>query len=66
LLGPGYSYEFKLQVGEKEFDVEFEDLLDGTYQIELPVSEKEMAEIKEKELDVDITFHNNLIWRGKL
>ncbi len=66
LLGPGYSYEFKLQIGKKEFDVEFEDLLDGTYQIELPISEKEMVEIKEKELDVDITFHNNLIWRGKL
>jgi len=58
LLGPGYSNEFKLQVGKKESDVEFKDLLDGTYQIELPV--------KEEELDVDITFHNNLIWRGKL
>lgn len=66
LIGPGYNYEFKLQVGKKEFDVEFKDLLDGTYQIELPVSEKEMVKIKEKDLDVDITFHNNLIWRGKL
>ena len=66
LLGPGYSHELKLQVGKKEFDIEFKDLLDGTYQIELPVSEKEMVEIKEKDLDVDITFHNNLIWRGKL
>ncbi len=66
LLGPGYSYELKLQVGKKEFDIKIKDLLDGTYQIELPVSEKEMVEIKEKDLDVDITFHNNLIWRGKL
>jgi len=62
LLGPGHSHEFKLQAGKKEFDVEFKDLLDGTYQIELP--EKEMVEIKEK--DLDITFHNNLIWSGKL
>ncbi len=66
LLGPGYSNEFKLQLGKKEFDVEFKDLLDGTYQIEPPISEKEMVGIKEKDLDVDITFHNNLIWRGKL
>lgn len=66
LLGPGYSHELKLQVGKKEFDIEFKDLLDGTYQIELPVSKKEMVKIKEKDLDVDITFHKNLIWRGKL
>jgi len=64
LLGPGYSRKFKLQAGEKEYDIEFKDLLDGTYQIELP--EKEVEEIKEKGLVVDITFRKNLIWRRKL
>jgi hypothetical protein len=64
LLGPGYSRKFKLKAGEKEYDIEFKDLLDGTYQIEVP--EKETEEIKEKGLDVDITFRKNLIWRRKL
>ncbi|MFX0033151.1 MAG: VWA domain-containing protein [Candidatus Hodarchaeota archaeon] len=64
LFGPGYSHKFKLQAGEKEYDIEFKDLLDGTYQIELP--EKVVEEIKEKKLDVDIIFRKNVIWRRKL
>ncbi|GAH21511.1 unnamed protein product, partial [marine sediment metagenome] len=58
LLGPGYSHEFKLKAGKEEFKVEFEDLLDGTYQIEVPVSEKE--------LDAEITSQDKVIWKVKL
>ncbi|MFX0075762.1 MAG: hypothetical protein ACFE96_09985, partial [Candidatus Hermodarchaeota archaeon] len=66
LLGPGYSNEFKLQSGKEYFDIEFKDLLNGTYQIELPQSEKEMIKLEERDFEVKILFRGNLIWIGKL
>ncbi|MFX1295653.1 MAG: redoxin domain-containing protein [Promethearchaeota archaeon] len=66
LLGPGYSQNLKLLVDKKELDVNFNDLLDGTYQIELSESKKEILEIKEKSLKLYITFQKILIWEGIL
>jgi von Willebrand factor type A domain len=61
LLGPGWGHEIKATAEKSSFDVEVVDQLDGTYQVEIPLSKK----ARHKTL-VHISLQGRLIWKGTL
>lgn len=61
LLGPGLGHEFKVIIGKKELEIEVEDRLDGTYQIELS---QPRTKAKRDHLPVNIMFRGRSVWKG--
>jgi peroxiredoxin len=61
LLGPGYEQKFKLAMGKRTMDAAVDDLLNGTYLIDLTTG----AEKKKKE-PVQLLFQKTVIWKGEV
>lgn len=62
LLGPGRASEIGAAIGGQALGTQVEDLLDGTYQVQLLLAEREWAEIRDKHARVNITFQSRVIW----
>jgi hypothetical protein len=61
LLGPGYEHKFRRVTGKKTAAVPVEDLLDGTYLIDLTIGAE-----KKKQEPIKILFENTVIWEGQV
>ncbi|MFC2049636.1 VWA domain-containing protein [Chloroflexota bacterium] len=64
MLGPGLSDEFKVLVEKRPFEAKVEDMLDGTYEIEILHLEK--VKVKEKYIRVSIKLQGSDLWTGKI
>jgi len=62
LLGPGYTSEFEALIEKKVVKVEVEDLLDGSYQIEMLFPEREWIRLRKERKALELTFHKIRIW----
>jgi hypothetical protein len=60
LLGPGFADELKLFLGKQQTKPNIEDLLDGTYRIEV----LEGRDILAKTQPIRLIFKNKTIWTG--
>ena len=56
LLGPGHGEQIALRAGEEVFDVKPEDLLDGSYEVEVLLPAERWAMFKEKDLAPELLF----------
>jgi hypothetical protein len=61
LLGPGYEQKITAVKGKQRMEADVEDLLNGTYLIDLPVD----GTTKKKQL-TQIMFEKDVIWKGEV
>jgi hypothetical protein len=62
LLGPGRGHEIKASSEKRSLDIHVVDYLDGTYQIEIPISKK----AEKQKVPVIVSLQGKLIWKGTL
>jgi hypothetical protein len=61
LLGPGSGQKFKMVIGKRTVDAEVEDLLNGTYLIDLTTGAG-----KKKKESIQVLFDKKVIWKGQV